>query len=306
MARGAQRTGTPTPYDFRRPNKFSREHQRALQIASETFARQFTTVLSTTLRTVSQVQVASVAQSTYDEYIREVPNPSYLAVLSMSPLPGSSLLHVPLPLVMTALDRLLGGTGAGPKPTRALTEIEDGLVKHLLARVLRELSYAFESIVHLEPQVAMHESNPQFAQVASATDMVIVLAFDVRIGAETGEVSLCLPFSSMQAVLDEVTTSAHQAGHGVRDPQVLRHALGDRVSDAPVQLAVRFNGVTLTSREIVALRPGDVVALDHRTDRPLAVCVGGVERFAALPGRRGARLACVLVEPEHANDRSLS
>lgn len=304
MARGTQRTGKPVPYDFRRPNKFSREHQRALQIASETFARQFTTVLSTTLRAVSQVSVASVGQLTYDEYIREIPNPSYLAVMSMSPLSGSSILHVPLPLVMTAVDRLLGGTGTGTIPSRPLTDIEDGLVKSLLGRILRELSYAFESLVHhLDPQITLQESNPQFAQVAAATDMVIVLAFDVKIGTERGETSLCLPFTSMQPVLDELTANSLLSGREVADPVVLKHALADRVGDAPVDVSVHFDEISLTSRRIVALQPGDIVPLGHRTDRPLAVCVAGVDRFSALPGRRGSRLACVLVDPD-TGDRS--
>ena len=110
-------SATPVAYDFRRPNKFTREHVRALQIASETFARQFTTVLSTTLRTVSQVQAKGIHQLTYDEYIRDVPNPTYLAILSLPPLAGASIFHLPLPVVMTAVDRLLGGPGAGPACT---------------------------------------------------------------------------------------------------------------------------------------------------------------------------------------------
>ncbi len=293
------RSNPPTvvPYDFRRPNKFNREHQRALQIASETFARQFTTVLSTTLRAVSQVQVASVGQVTYDEYIREIPNPSYLAVLSLAPLPGTSLLHLPLPVVMTAVDRLLGGTGTGTAPVRPLTDIEDGLAKGLLARVLRELSYAFESLTPVDPQVLSQESNPQFAQVASATDMVVVLGFDVRIGSISGDVTLCLPFTSMQPVLDEVTASSFLSGREVADPTALRSAMADRIGDAGVTVAVRFGGVDLTSREVVELRPGDVVPLHHRTDRPLSVSVDGVDRFHAVAGRRGARLACVVVDP---------
>lgn len=298
MARGTHRTGMPVLYDFRRPNKFSREHQRALQIASETFARQFTTVLSTTLRAVSQVQVASVGQLTYDEYIRDVPNPSYLAVLSMAPLQGPSLFHIPLPLVMTAVDRLLGGTGTGTIPVRPLTDIEDGLVRGLIFRLLRELAYAFDSLINLDPQILMQESNPQFAGVAAPTDMVIVLGFDVRIGTATGEATLCLPFTSMQPVLDEVTANSLLSGREVADPQVLRSAIGDRVGDASVEVAVHFTEITLTSRRVVSLQPGDIVPLGHRTDRPLAVCVAGVDRFAALPGRRGNRLACVLVDPD--------
>ncbi len=136
-------SATPVVYDFRRPNKFTREHVRALQIASETFARQFTTVLSTTLRTVSQVQAKGIHQLTYDEYILDVPNPTYLAILSLPPLAGASIFHLPLPVVMTAVDRLLGGPGTGPSLHRPLTEIEQSLVRDLLGRVLRELAYAF-------------------------------------------------------------------------------------------------------------------------------------------------------------------
>src|SRR5438445_556797 len=197
-------SATPVAYDFRRPNKFTREHVRALQIASETFARQFTTVLSTTLRTVSQVQGTGIHQLTYDEYIRDVPNPTYLAILSLPPLAGASIFHLPLPVVMTAVDRLLGGPGTGPTVNRPLTEIEQSLVRDLLGRVLRELAYAFESLTPLEPAVIHQESNPQFAQIGSPSDMVIVFGYEVRIGAQAGEATLCIPFAALQPVLDEV------------------------------------------------------------------------------------------------------
>src|SRR3546814_16894984 len=99
----------PVPYDFRRPNKFNRDHVRALEIVGETFARQFTTVLSTSLRAVSQVQLVSVGQLTYDEYVRETDNPPFLGVLPLDPLPGPSLLPNPLPIGMA--DRKSAGKG---------------------------------------------------------------------------------------------------------------------------------------------------------------------------------------------------
>src|SRR5256885_2323733 len=196
-------SATPVAYDFRRPNKFTREHVRALQIASETFARQFTTVLSTTLRAVSQVQPKGIHQLTYDEYIRDIPNPTCLAILSLQPLAGASIFHLPLPVVMTAVDRLLGGPGAGLAINRPLTEIEQSLVRDLLGRVLRELAYAFESLTALEPVVIHQESNPQFAQIGSPSDMVIVFVYDLRIGGQDGEATLCVPFASLQPLLDE-------------------------------------------------------------------------------------------------------
>jgi flagellar motor switch protein FliM len=293
-------SATPVAYDFRRPNKFTREHVRALQIASETFARQFTTVLSTTLRTVSQVQAKGIHQLTYDEYIREIPNPTYLAILSLAPLAGASIFHLPLPVVMTAVDRLLGGPGSGPALHRPLTEIEQSLMRDLLGRVLRELAYAFESLTPLEPVVLHQESNPQFAQIGSPSDMVIVFVYDLRIGGGAGEATLCVPFTSLQPVLDEVAANSLLAGRVEADADSVRDALAGRMGGAPVTVSVSFPPVTVALSDIVDLRPGDVVPLDHRVDAPLEVSVGGLARFAARPGRRGKRLACVItsVAPE--------
>jgi flagellar motor switch protein FliM len=287
-------SSTPVAYDFRRPNKFTREHVRALQIASETFARQFTTVLSTMLRTVSQVQARGIHQLTYDEYIRDIPNPTYLAILALPPLAGAAIFHLPLSVAMTAVDRLLGGPGVAPSLNRALTEIEQSLMRDTFGRVLRELAYAFESLTALEPAVIHQESNPQFAQIGSPSDMVIVFVYDLRIGGQAAEATLCIPFAALQPVLDEVTGNSLLAGRVEADADAVRDALAGRMGAAPVSVAVSFQPVVLALADIVDLRPGDILPLDHRVDDPLEVSVGGVPRFTARPGRRGKRLACVI------------
>src|SRR5206468_5562256 len=129
-----------------------------------------------------------------------VPNPTYLAILSLPPLAGASIFHLPLPVVMTAVDRLLGGPGSGPTVARPPTEIEQSLMRDLLGRVLRELAYAFESLTALEPVVIHQESNPQFAQIGSPSDMAIVLVYDLRIGGQAAEAPLCVPSASLQPV----------------------------------------------------------------------------------------------------------
>jgi flagellar motor switch protein FliM len=296
--------GTATPsrapvrYDFRRPNKFSREHVRALQIVNETFARQWTTLLSTSLRAVSQVSVRKIEQQTYDEYVRDIPNPSYLAILALRPLAGSAILHLPLPVVMASVDRLVGGPGSAKQPRRGITEIEGGLLRSLMARVLRELAYGFESLTAMEPVLLHQESNPQFAQIASASDMVVVIEFDVRMASTGGVASLCIPFSALQPVLDELTTNALEAGRQSVDPVGLRRSLEGRLHEAPLPVSVRFSRVTLSASEIVALAPGDLLALHHHVDAPLDVAVAGVPRFLGRAGRRGKRLACLVLDAE--------
>jgi flagellar motor switch protein FliM len=298
---------TAVPYDFRRPNKFTREHVRALEIASETFARQFTTVLSMSLRSLSSVSLVSVGQLTYDEYVRAIPNPSYLAVLNLSPLQGTSLFHIPLPIVMGIVDRLLGGAAEGAMPNRAITDIESALMKDLMTRALHELSYGFETLIAgLQPELVLQESNPQFAQIASVTDMVVVPEFEIRVGGQEAMATLCIPFASLQPVLDELTGKSLAKGPQPTDPGAVRTALGARLDTAPAPVTVRFKEVTLSSNEIVDLRPGDVLPLHHPVDEPLTVSVAGVERFTAVPGRRGKRLACVVVERKSQPDQTFA
>ena len=168
---------------------------------------------------------------------------------------------------MTAVDRLLGGPGTGPTINRPLTEIEQSLMRDLLGRVLRELAYAFESLTALEPVVIHQESNPQFAQIGSPSDMVIVFVYDLRIGAQAGQATLCIPFAALQPVLDEVTGNSLLTGRVEADVESVRDALAGRMGAAPVTVSVSFPPVVFALSDIVDLRPGDVLPLDHRVER---------------------------------------
>ena len=172
---GGTSQGEVRIFDFRRPNKLNRDHLRNMQIVHETFARQFTTVLSSTLRTLANVSVTSIDQLTYDEYVRIAPNPTFLAILATPPWTGTSAFQLPLKSVLTMIDLLLGGHGRDA-PDRSLTDIELGLTKTLLDRAMSELSYAFNSVAEVHPQIARHESNPQFAQIASPSVTTIMRA----------------------------------------------------------------------------------------------------------------------------------
>ena len=299
-ARKRRRSG-PQPFDFRRPVQFSREHARALQIVNETFARQFTTVLSTTLRAVSSVSVASVDHLSYDEYVRSSPNPSFLAVLQLDPLPGAGILQLPLDVAMAAVDRLLGGTGDGSQPQRALTDIESALLRELVTRVLRELDYAFESLCKVTTSVLQLESNPQFAQVAAPSDMVVVSTFDVRIGAQESPATLCLPFAALQPALEQAGGPA-LFGERRGDVRESARAMTERLSAAPVDVVVRFDPVSLTSSEILNLSVGDVLPLHHPVSAPLSVCAADSVCASAVPGSKGRRLAFMIVSPDHDKD----
>ena len=269
---------------------------RAFQIVHETFARQLSTVLATTLRAGASSAFGNVEQLTYDEYVRSLPNPSYMVILSLNPLPGAALLQFPLPITFAAIDRLLGGTGDAASPKRPLTEIEQNLMRSVVDRALRELEYAYETLVRVEAEIVQQEFNPQFAQIAAPSDMVLVVSFEMRIGEKRGNATICVPFTTMAPVLESLASQTLFQDQRGEDPVLWQQRLESALYTVPVETCVRFDAVGLTSDEIVALQVGDIVPLDHPVDHPLSVTVDGVRCYEGVSGRRGKRLATLIVD----------
>lgn len=280
----------PALYDFRRPNRFSREDVRALQLVTDTFARQFAMVLSTTQHVSCQVSVTSVRQYTCEEYTRTLPNPSLLAVLHFEPLTGAGVFQLPMGIVMSVIDRLLGGPGGPNQPNRPLSDIEIGLVRQLLGRIVHELTYAFDSLTPVHAGVSSLESDPQFLKVAAPSDPAIVSEFSIRIGDQQATATLCIPFATLQPALDALADS--QLTHRTEKDERAAQAVERQLNSVPVELTVAFREVTVTSYQLLSLAVGDVLPLRHPIARPLAVLADGVQVAAAVPGSHGQHLAC--------------
>jgi flagellar motor switch protein FliM len=300
----SRRGGGPVPYDFRRPIKLSREHVRTLQIAFETYARSCGTLLTTRLRAVSSVTLASIEQLTYDEYVAALSNPTVIATVSIDPLPGTVLVEMSSSAAMTAIDHMLGGPG-GPQPERPLTEVEMPLLRGLLERMLGELRYGFETLVDISPKLREIEYNAQFLRAHQPGDAVVVASFEMKIGTEECVASICLPFNTILPVLEkQETIQLSPAERMVRDAALRNLTAG--LSAAPIDVAVRFQPIRMRTDDIVDLRPGDVVPLGHPTSLPLEVTVNETVFAHAVPGNQGARLACLVVpSPPEASSKEI-
>jgi flagellar motor switch protein FliM len=300
----SRRGGGPTPYDFRRPIKLSREHVRTLQIAFETYARGCGTLLTTRLRVVSSITLASIEQLTYDEYVAGLANPTVIATVAIDPLPGTVLVEMTSSAAMTAIDHMLGGPG-GPQPERPLTEVEMPLLRGLLERMLAELRYGFETLVDISPKLREIEYNAQFLRAHQPGDAVVIASFDMKIGTEECVASICLPFTTILPVLEKQETVELSATERlVRDAAHRNLTAG--LSAAPIEVAVRFQPIRMRTDDIVDLRPGDVVPLGHPTSLPLEVTVNETVFAHAVPGNQGTRLACLVVpSPTEATSKEI-
>ncbi len=284
----------PAPYDFRRPVKLSRENSRMLQIAFETYARQASTVMTSALRSLSQFTLVSVEQQTYAEYVGTLRDPSYLTVLTLEPVQQPAVLQMPLAATMACVDHLLGGPGTVQQPDRPLTELESVVVGGLFERLVAEVRYAFASLVEVTPAVVGVEYSPQLAQVAAASDAMVVAGFVLQQGDTAHDVTLCVSFNGLLPYLNASASDVvSDRDRAQREEASARLAAG--FQDVPVEVAVRFRATTADPVDLADLAVGDVVRLRHPAEAPLDVTAADVVFAHATPGSHGQRLACLIV-----------
>jgi flagellar motor switch protein FliM len=285
----------PVPYDFRRPIQLSREHQRVLQVAFDGFARQATTVFTSTLRTICHVSLRSIEQRSYAEYVESLDSMTYLTKFSAEPMPGLGVMELPLPAVMSCVDHMLGGPGSDEQPHRALTEIESVIVSGLIARLLDSLRYSLSDLVTLEPVVTGVEYSPQFAQVAGGGDVMISVSLDVRINEQGHRLTICLPFNGLLPHLAAAAAPAPVSNRERAQRAAAAELLDRQFQGVPVDVAVRFRSTRLDPRYFSELRPGDVLRLGHPASAPLDVTVEESVFAHATAGATGHRLAALIV-----------
>jgi flagellar motor switch protein FliM len=290
-ARHRRPRGEPQPFDFRRPTTLSREHVRAMQIVQETLARGFTTTLASKLRAVCSVTIRDIEQRPYDEYVRELPNPALLTLLSLRPLVGTAMLQLPLRIAYAATELMLGGVGGANQPRRQMTDLETSLMRSILELTMPEIRYAFEPIVAVEPAIVGQESNPQFAQLVAPTDMVIIASFDVRIEAVTEVMTLCIPFSSLQPHLEALSATDRSNGETEEKIAEGRARVHQHISDSDVSASARFRSTVATSSQVADLGVGDVLLFNHPVGLPLTLQTGGTAIFDVTIGRVNRHLA---------------
>lgn len=290
-----RRRGEARTYDFRRPVRLAREHAHLLRVAMQTFARQTTTVLTTSLRAVCQVGNPQIEELSYDEFLTGLHENSVSAVLTMEPWQGKALLTFDTPTLLTMIDHQLGGMGAENQPDRPLTDIEQSLTRQLVNRLLRELTYAMEPIEKgVHPQLLTLEGDARFVQAAAPTDPVVVAHLDLQIGQRESRISLCLPYAMLHPVLDAISRS----GDTVEKAQLRQDALDRtqrRLADVEVDVSVRFEPLRMSSQTIGRLGVGDVVTFAHDTGSPLAVTSASTVFARAIPGSSGRKLAVLIV-----------
>jgi flagellar motor switch protein FliM len=282
-------------YDFRRPDKFSKEQIRTIQIIHENYIRPLQTYFTARFRTMVQMVVGSVDQNTYTEYVRGLSNPSVICPFKIEGLPGTCVIDISPVLAFPMIDRLFGGPGAALTPSRPLTEIETSVISSVLRGMLEAYADSWKSIGNWTITPGNIETNPLFVQVAAPNEIVITVALDVRIGEHVGVITICLPHLTLEPILDRL--SAHNwFKTGVREVRAGdQSALNATVQGARVSLVAELGRAELTVGEILELGKGDVIVLGTKVNETVTVYVGNQPKFLGRPGRVRDRIALEIV-----------
>ncbi|WP_300368909.1 flagellar motor switch protein FliM [Brachyspira sp.] len=283
-------------YDFKRPDKFSKDQIRTLQMMHENFARVTTTSLSAQLRTLVGIHVASVDQLTYEEFIRSVSNPSTLAIVSMDPLKGSSILEIDPSITFTIIDRLFGGPGESPKNiNRELTDIELSVMEGIIVRILGNLREAWSQVIDLRPRLGSIETNPQFAQMVSPNDMVVLITLETKVADVEGMMNFCIPYITIEPILSKFSAQYWYASIRRGSTSENLKIIKEKLQNIFVETSAELGSMQLPLSDILNLQKGDVVKFtDTKITDPVIFKIGNRKKFLCRPGISGSRMAVQL------------
>ncbi|MDR2664988.1 MAG: flagellar motor switch protein FliM [Oscillospiraceae bacterium] len=301
------RTGAVKAYDFRSADKFPKEQMRTFNIIFTAFAQLFANRLSSILRASVDCELAAVEECSFAEFSNSLPSPVILAVYKAPPMVGSQLIKITPDVAYIFISRLFGGVSSGDADAKQFTEIELALLERVLRGSASVFNEAWEKVLRMNMQIERMETSPQFAQIVSMNEPVAVVDFALKVGGESGVISLCVPHTSIEPIAKQLNTrlwyssSAQDDVSTSRNPEVISRKL----SYAPVPISAYFDSTNATVSDILNLCVGDVIQLNHKSGDPVTVKVSHIPKFKAQVGARKSKRALQITEiiKEDENER---
>lgn len=279
-------------YDFKRPDRFSKDQIRTLFMLHESFSRLLNTYLSASLRTMVDIEVLSVEQLTYQEFVQSMTNPSVIGILALPPLKGNIIVEVGTDVAFAYIDRVFGGEGRSGIKSRALTDIETAVMRRFIDTVTNYFREAWSNVVEFRPNFESMETNPQFAQIVPPSDMVVLITIHIKMGDVDGMMNICIPYLVLEPVMSKLTTSFWVASSVDKESSPEQVAeLQRKIERTRVAFTVELGSVNITINEFLTLGFGDVLQLDTMAKDELVCYVGSNAKFRAHPGTSGKRMA---------------
>jgi flagellar motor switch protein FliM len=281
-------------YNFRRPDRVSKEQLRSLHYLHDRFARNFSSSLSAYLRALTEVNLVSVEQLTYAEFVLSLPDPTYFNAINMSPLEGSAVLEINPQILFPMIDKILGGKGENfGGGLRTITDIERTLIEGVVRLILRDLEDVWKQIIALKMNIVATETSPQLIQVVAPNEVVILIVLEMKVGESKGYLNFCIP----SIVLEPIAHRFSQDWYADRAKTSTEEMKKIKLNLMRTLITVESGlyGNCITARDILNLSAGDVIRLESHVNGEARVCLNGIPKLLAYPVRAGKKKAVQVV-----------
>lgn len=289
-------------YDFKRPTKFSKEHLRTLEIIYEHYGRLLSTNLPVYLRKNIQISVASSETVIYSEFTNALSNPVILGIVNFQPLGGTILIELATQLGYAMIDRMLGGTGEPLEKNRDFTEIEMTIIEKMMVVCMQLMREPWKNVVDLNPVMERIETNSQFAQVIAPNDMIAIVTLNMKIGDVEGFMNICLPFFTLESVMDKLNTKYWYATLQEKREEDFQEHIESLIRRVDVPVKAVLGQTRVSVNDFINLQAGDIIRLNTEIEDDLYIYVGNIKKFTALPGsskdKYAVRVTSVIREGE--------
>ncbi len=274
-------------YDFRRPDKFAKEQLRTLEIIHDNLARLINNFLSGYLRSVVEIDVLSTQSMVYSEFSNSISNPAIMGIVNFSPIEGQIIIDVSNDIAFAMVERLLGGQGKNPllKETRALTEIEEVLLRNILVKFINLMRESWSTIIELKPKLEQIETNSQFAQIVSPSESIALITFNFKIGDTEGMINVAIPHYVIEPILPNLSSKLWFSGNIRKEKTVAEsHALATGIERSSIPLKAVIGNSMLSVSELLSMGIGDVIVLNTKIDDDLDIYVKEKLKYKGKPG----------------------
>jgi flagellar motor switch protein FliM len=283
-------------YDFRSPQKFSKDHIRTMELIHDNYARIISNYISAQVRTNAKVKIESVEQITYEEFIHSISNPTILTVFKMPPLQGSILFETNPQFVFQIIDILLGGAGSGKHKMREFTDIDKNIISQFNKGLISNLKLAWDDILEVQTEIEGIETNPALNQTLAPNEPVALITFSVEIGKSNTFINICIPYLSIEKILDKLVIQYWFQQNDEGLPQESREKLRKRLNIVDVSLTAVLGRTLITVDDFLRLNSGDVITLQNKSSSAVELLVEDQPSYYGKPGITGRNIGIQILD----------
>lgn len=283
-------------YDFKSPQKFSKDHIRTLELIHDNFARITSNYLTSQIRVNVKVKIQTVEQITYEEFIHSVQNPTIMTLFKMPPLTGTIQFETNAQFSFQVLDILLGGTGERKSTSSEFSEIDKNIMLKVTTGILANLKLAWEDILDVEPEIDGIETNPAINQTLAPNEPVALITFSVEMGKSNTYINLCIPYLSLEKVLDKLVVQYWFQGEDGDLMEESKDKLKMGLNPVEIGISAELGGTHISVDDFLKLTSGDVIKLDNKFTSPIKLYVEDQECYYAKPGILGKNMGVAILD----------